>query len=339
MVVSVVMVTYGHEKFIKQSIEGVLMQDCDFDIELILANDCSPDLTDEVVRGILENHPKSNWIKYTKHPKNIGMISNFMWAAGQATAKYIALCDGDDYWTDPLKLQKQVDFLEENEDFSICGSLAKRIHEDLQSQDDLEGEAGVFVQKDLAQRNFIPTASALIKREHIVNLPSWFTDCPIGDWPLFLLCANHGKIKVFKEQMVVRRIHQGGVWSVSDRKKNDIRNHQQLLELFSILKDKFNNPTNDILNGQRFNFLFKIATHYIKNNNYEDFKVLISQLDLSVNDKYKGSKIFTNNLESIISQKNNEITILKNTIKSYKYSNSFKLGNLILNCLKWNNKK
>ena len=120
MAVSVVMVTYGHEQFIKQSIEGVLMQDCDFDIELILANDCSPDLTDEVVRGILENHPKSNWIKYTKHPKNIGMISNFMWAASQATAKYIALCDGDDYWTDPLKLQKQVDFLEANEDYAIC---------------------------------------------------------------------------------------------------------------------------------------------------------------------------------------------------------------------------
>ena len=105
--VSVVMITYGHEKFIREAIEGVLMQECDFEVELILANDCSPDQTDSVIQDIIKNHPKGCWIKYIRQENNIGMMPNFIFALKQCKGKYIALCEGDDYWTDPLKLQKQ----------------------------------------------------------------------------------------------------------------------------------------------------------------------------------------------------------------------------------------
>ena len=219
MVVSVVMVTYGHEQFIKQSIEGVLMQDCDFDIELILANDCSPDLTDEVVRGILENHPKSNWIKYTKHPKNIGMISNFMWAAGQATAKYIALCDGDDYWTDPLKLQKQVDFLEANEDFSICFHQVETINSDgkpLEKNTKIVEDTTDIL--DLAKGNYIHTPSVVFRNDF--KIPNWFSNATLGDWTLYLISIGHRKIKFINEIMACYRQHENGIWSMkSDREK------------------------------------------------------------------------------------------------------------------------
>ena len=211
MVVSVVMVTYGHEQFIKQSIEGVLMQDCDFDIELILANDCSPDLTDEVVRGILENHPKSNWIKYTKHPKNIGMISNFMWAAGQATAKYIALCDGDDYWTDPLKLQKQVDFLEANSDYSICFHKVQIIKSNKLISDTIIEKRYENIKKFpatvidlLKQGNFMHTASVVF-RNNIRYFPMEFAYSPVGDYFLHIINAQYGYIKRLDEVMAVYR--------------------------------------------------------------------------------------------------------------------------------------
>jgi glycosyltransferase involved in cell wall biosynthesis len=219
MVVSVVMVTYGHEKFIKQSIEGVLMQDCDFDIELILANDCSPDLTDEVVRGILENHPKSNWIKYTKHPKNIGMISNFMWAAGQATAKYIALCDGDDYWTDPLKLQKQVDFLEGNADYAGCFHNAYVLNSETNTKtsflkDDILQTT--FTTKDFFEKWLVPTASFMFKngwKEHLLNdtFPEWFSTIGSGDLALILFVSLKGNIKRLDDNMCVYRRHSGGL--------------------------------------------------------------------------------------------------------------------------------
>ena len=118
--VSVCMITYGHEKFIEQAINGVLMQECDFEVELIIANDCSPDRTDAVIQNILKNHPRASWIKYIKHEKNLGMMPNFIFALQECQGKYVALCDGDDYWTDAFKLQKQVDFLESNPKFGIC---------------------------------------------------------------------------------------------------------------------------------------------------------------------------------------------------------------------------
>lgn len=120
VLVSVVMITYGHEKYIRQAIEGVLMQQGDFDLELVIANDCSPDNTDAVVQDVLSHHSNAHWIRYVRHEKNIGMMPNFIFALQQAKGNYIALCEGDDFWTDPLKLQKQVDFLEENEEYGFC---------------------------------------------------------------------------------------------------------------------------------------------------------------------------------------------------------------------------
>jgi glycosyltransferase involved in cell wall biosynthesis len=82
--VSVVMITYNHEAFIAEAIEGVLMQEVDFPVELIIADDCSPDRTSEIVQGYLDTHPKGHWIKYTRHDQNKGMMPNFVWALEQA---------------------------------------------------------------------------------------------------------------------------------------------------------------------------------------------------------------------------------------------------------------
>ena len=105
--VSVVMITYSHEKYIKQAIEGVLFQKCDFRVELIIANDYSPDNSDRIIKDIIENNHTNIIIHYTNHRVNKGMSSNFIWAMNQTNGKYIATCEGDDYWTDPLKFFKK----------------------------------------------------------------------------------------------------------------------------------------------------------------------------------------------------------------------------------------
>tara|TARA_B110000971_G_C20033692_1_gene512954 strand:- start:97 stop:1068 length:972 start_codon:yes stop_codon:yes gene_type:complete len=117
--VSVVMITYGHEKYIEQAINGVLMQKCSFCIELIIANDCSLDNTDDIVNRIIEFHPNADRIRYIKHEKNIGVSRNFFFAIKESRAEYITLCEGDDYWIDPLKIQKQVEFLEGNDEYGL----------------------------------------------------------------------------------------------------------------------------------------------------------------------------------------------------------------------------
>ncbi|MGA9211890.1 glycosyltransferase family 2 protein [Kaistella sp.] len=129
--VSVVTITYGHENYITQTLDGVLVQDYPGEIEFIIANDNSPDSTDKVINEYLASKkiPDNFTIKYTKHKNNLGMIPNFFWAAEQVTSNYIAFCEGDDYWADPLKLQKQVLFLEENTEFGLVVTDFNILHQ------------------------------------------------------------------------------------------------------------------------------------------------------------------------------------------------------------------
>ncbi len=214
-IVSVVMITYGHNQFIHQAIEGVLMQKCDFEIELIIANDCSPDNTDKVVEGILQRHPNANWINYTKHSENKGMMSNFIWALQQAQSKYIALCDGDDYWTDPLKLQKQVDFLEGNSHVSsVCTNA---------SFSDGHGQEGFFFDADdfattvykfraVYEKNIFPTLTGVFKNTDLFQ-SQLNTELPLLDWALVVGSMNLGSVVRLNIVTAHYRIHDGGIFS------------------------------------------------------------------------------------------------------------------------------
>jgi glycosyltransferase involved in cell wall biosynthesis len=119
MKLSVKMLTFKHDNYIAQAINGVLMQVTDFDFELIISDDCSPDNTEQIVKDIQNSHPKGHLIKYLRQKKNIGVLPNGLFALQQCKGKYIAFCEGDDYWTDPNKLQQQVDFLESNGDYTM----------------------------------------------------------------------------------------------------------------------------------------------------------------------------------------------------------------------------
>lgn len=119
--VSVATITYAHEKYIVDTIKGVLSQNYQGEIEFIIANDNSPDNTDKVINDYLKSViiPSNIAVKYVKHSVNKGIMNNFIWTLNECTGEYIALCEGDDYWTDPLKLEKQVDFLEKNDQFGL----------------------------------------------------------------------------------------------------------------------------------------------------------------------------------------------------------------------------
>lgn len=213
LLVSVVMITYGHEKFIEQAINGVLMQECSFDFELIVANDCSPDNSDTIIQSIIDNHPKGSKLKYVRHNKNIGMMPNFISALQSATAKYIALCEGDDYWTDPLKLQKQVDFLESNSEYSMSCHNAEIIYENSDKKPIIFSKNSVsydISMQTIVEKWVIPTASIVFRRENVANLPDWFNKIYSGDFSLALLLRHSGKIRFFNDIMSVYRIDFSG---------------------------------------------------------------------------------------------------------------------------------
>ena len=266
--VSVVMITYGHENYIRQAIEGVLMQNCDFEVELIVANDCSPDNTDYIINDIIQNHPQGKWITYHKHPKNLGMMPNFIFALQQAQGEYIALCEGDDYWTDPFKLQKQVDFLEANPDYVLCFHKVKILKTNGELVDDFITKVpeNYETQETLARLgNYIHTPSVVF-RNILRKFPEEFEMSPIGDYFLYMMLAEHGKFKYMDEEMAVYRFGVG-IHSVNSQIKMAKAN----FKLFTLLLSYFNNPKiNHILLDRQLNALDNFE-HLVRSEYQEAF--------------------------------------------------------------------
>jgi len=238
--VSVITITYGHEKYIRETLDGVLMQQYDGPVEFIIANDNSPDATDEVVKKyFLENPAPSNFeIKYTKHETNKGMMPNFVWALEQATGKYIALCEGDDYWTDPLKLQKQVDFLEANPEYVLTFHPVQILKPDGSMEKDFITKVpeNYELQETLArENNYIHTPSVLF-RNIIQSFPPEFALSPIGDYFLYMILTNHGKIKMLEGEMAVYR-YGVGVFS----SQSLIKSATTSIQLYGLLLSYSNN--------------------------------------------------------------------------------------------------
>lgn len=214
ILVSVIMITYNHEDYIGEAIRSVLMQECNFDVELLIANDASYDRTDTAIQKIVMENSGKYHINYIGRKTNIGKTLNFIDALKQSKGKYIALCEGDDYWTDAFKLQKQVDFLEANTNYSMVCHDALVINSDnTRKQFYLPGmEQQTFSTKfTLRNRHFCATASMVFRRDAL--LP--YTDLQVipfaGDHLMVQLLSLKGLLYRMSESMCVYRKHPGGV--------------------------------------------------------------------------------------------------------------------------------
>lgn len=216
MKVSVIMITYGHEKYISEAINGVLNQIIDFNVELIIANDNSPDKTDQIVNQFILQSQSKISIRYVKREKNIGMISNFIDALSKATGDYIALCDGDDYWTDTKKLQKQVDFLDKNSDYNFSlGRVDMLIEESGKIKRRKEPvnthKNDFFTIKDYLKAPFSQTSSFLFRNDKS-SLPDWYRTVHAADQSILILkTGKTGKIKYHNELLSIYRVNQRSI--------------------------------------------------------------------------------------------------------------------------------
>ena len=211
--VSVCMIVYNHAIFLEEAIKGVINQKTDFDVELVISNDASTDNSDEVILDLIKGSNSIN-IKYFNHSINLGMMRNFNFALNNCKGKYIALLDGDDYWTDPLKLQKQVGFLEANPEYGICFHKVKIFDQAKQKliEDDITREVEETTAiNELAKGNYIHTPSVVLRNDFF--LPKWFKKSPLGDWSLYMLAIKNRKIKKIEEEMAVYRVHSTSIWS------------------------------------------------------------------------------------------------------------------------------
>ena len=210
---SAYIITYNHRNHIKQAIESVLMQRVNFDWEIVIADDYSTDGTREIIEHYAKLYPQL--IRTILQTKNVGACRNWLELLDSLRGRYVACLDGDDYWTDPSKLQKQVDFLESNQGFALCFHQVKMnfVGKNIDSKLVNTNQKEVTDFEDLAYRNYIHTSSCVFRNNLFGEFPEWFYKLNLGDWTLNLLNAQFGKIKFLDETMSVYNIHSGGSWS------------------------------------------------------------------------------------------------------------------------------
>jgi len=206
---SILCITYNHETFIRRALDSMLMQRADFNIEIIIGEDCSTDRTREICIEYQRQHPEI--FKLLLNENNIGMIANFIQALKVCRGKYVALLEGDDYWTDPYKLQKQVDFLDANPDYVMCHHRYYNARNNKKTNLSYDINDTISVE-DLAAGNQIKTLTCVFANI-LKELPEWYLYSPVGDYPLFMLLAQYGKIKFFDEPMAVHNMHHHGEWN------------------------------------------------------------------------------------------------------------------------------
>lgn len=238
-VVSICCITYNHEHYIEDALEGFLTQETDFPFEILIHDDASTDRTADIIREYEAKYPRLiKPIYQTENQYSKGLKMNTTFNFPRAKGEYIALCEGDDYWLSPFKLKKQKEFMENNKNFSFCFHPVKEIDETVKytvynaytpiSKSVVNG-------KDVILNHFIPTLSLFFRKNLIINYLKYFNNEKIisSDILLEIILIFQGYGYNFKEKIGVYRHHDGGITkSKSDQNKvfRDMENYKNLYE-------------------------------------------------------------------------------------------------------------
>lgn len=285
--VSICSLVYNHESYLRQCLDGFVMQKTTFPFEVVIHDDASTDGSADIIREYAERYPDVFVPIYqteNQYSKGIKVSSTFVFP--RARGKYIALCEGDDYWTDPLKLQKQVDFLEANPDYGLVFTNSQRWLEDKQKMtpsaaNPYDGDAF----ERLLQRNFIATLTVCFRHEMLQKIQQDYLEqafC-MGDYPLWLEIARLSKIKYLPDVTAVYRVLPNSASHAKDRRKQYLF-HRNACEVKRYFADKYDaekiknqiereyaywNALVLALEGKtRDSFRFYIDSHYFQYMNF-----------------------------------------------------------------------
>lgn len=223
IMVSICCITYNHEKYIAQALDSFLMQDCNFKFEIIIGEDHSTDNTRKILDYYQRKHP--DIVHILTSDTNVGSVKNQLRTMNVASGKYIAMCDGDDFWTDAFKLQKQVDFLESHPEYIICCHYTRVINDYNQTVYMHPTPVSMeFSYEDLllGRRDETRICSLMVRNSREVReigLKKWYYQTYGSDTLFKLHAISTGKkIYVIPQVMACYRLHTGGIWSMIDPK-------------------------------------------------------------------------------------------------------------------------
>ncbi len=249
-IVSVCVITYNHQAFINQCLDGIIEQQTNFDYDIVIGEDCSTDTTASIIKEYARVHKHINFLD---NSKNLGAIPNFIRTLKACKGKYIAFCEGDDYWIDRNKLQKQVDFLEQHPKYGgVCSNNRWFLEKENIFKDSIL-DKGLITFEDLCTSNKINSQTILFKKELITNL-DWLEQLHMGDWPLHLMITNQQPYYRLPEITTVYRVHEGGIHSL-------IKEEQKIRRRLGVLKAVKNHL---VLTAERTSLLNLETLHTFK---------------------------------------------------------------------------
>lgn len=269
IIVSISCLTYNHEQYIRHCLDGFLMQKCDFEFEILIHDDASADATQSIIKEYQQKYPdiikpffqtENQWSKGVR-----GMNAKFNY--GRAKGKYIAQCEGDDYWIDPSKLQKQVDFLEHNSNAIMCFHSSKIKNEDTgEIFKEIPAQNRIYTTDDLLLSKVAHTAS-FVFRSNSINYNKISNKAVFGgDVMLALLLAEQGQVFGMQDYMSVYRKHAGGVTNISE---NTLIAHQKrMLGQYLYMKENIKSVTQDAFSRKLFDHAITIASLLFKEKKY-----------------------------------------------------------------------
>jgi len=216
-IASICCITYNHEKYIAQALDSILTQEGKYSYEILIGEDCSTDKTRELLMNYQEKFP--HIIKLMLHDDNIGMMKNFIGTLQSCSGKYIAILEGDDYWTDSYKLQKQIHFLENNPEYIITYTSSLSFIKKNQVLGKSGGTEVDLSAEDLLKAPPLNTLTTCF-RNIITSFPPEIYASKLGDLFIWSLLGEHGKGKFLDDiEPSMYRIHEDGVFSEKSKKQ------------------------------------------------------------------------------------------------------------------------
>ncbi len=220
-IVTICCITYNHEAYVEECIDGFLKQQTSFNFEVIIHDDASTDATQKIIKNKVGSDQSFNLILRKENLKSKG-VAIFPLLYKKAKGKYIAICEGDDFWNDPHKLQKQFDVMEANPDCSVCFTSSHYQYELNPAKNHVyypnsETKKRIYELKDIIDKpgDFMTTASLFFKKKLVVDLPEWLLTAPVGDLPLSLYLASKGSIIYLPDTTCTYRLMAESSWSKS----------------------------------------------------------------------------------------------------------------------------
>lgn len=249
--ISVIVISYNQEKFIAECLQGILAQRGNFRVELVISDDASQDSTKEIIQSYIKSFGELVTVKIISPDHNVGMTKNLQRGLAACTGDFIAVCEGDDYWLNPWKLQKQVRFLQDNPNYAICFNRIymyfQNTEEFLVYEPNIKFGENAFDTRDLVKEYFIGNLSCcMYSAKHKEQIRTDLFDLYIGDWMFNIYYSQFGRIGCVEEFMSVYRKHDDSCWSAGDPYKNATKLYGYITTYNRYLNYEFNEEFSEI---------------------------------------------------------------------------------------------